>query len=63
MDKVIAIYGTENVYVKETDNGYFKWYDSISESTNEFETIDDARENFITFIKNENPEIFVKSIR
>lgn len=63
MNKIIAICNNENIYAKETDDGYFKWYDSISESTNEFETIDDARENFITFIKNENPEVFVKSVR
>lgn len=63
MDKVIAICETENVYVKVTNDGYFKWYDSVSESTNKFKTIDDARENFIAFIKNENPELFVKVVR
>lgn len=63
MDKIIAIYNTENVYIKETNDGYFKWYDSLGESTDKFETIDDARENFIGFIKTENPDVFVKIIK
>jgi len=48
------------LYVKETEDGYYKWYDSMGESTNDFDSIDEAFDDFVNFMKEECEEVYVR---